>query len=133
MAEFEFQGGIEMKELVLQIMTMPADTNPNGKIFGGWVLAKMDQAAATVCSLTTKNNRAISHYVTRAAKNIEFLAPVEIGDILQCYAEITEKGKTSYTIKVDVHIKDDFNTKVCEGVFVMVHIDSRGRAISHTT
>ena len=121
-----------MKELVLQIMTMPADTNPNGKIFGGWVLAKMDQAAATVCSLTTKNNRGISDYVTRAAKNIEFLAPVEIGDILQCYAEITDKGKTSYTIKVDVHIKDDFNTKVCEGVFVMVHIDSRGRAIPHT-
>ena len=121
-----------MKELVLQIMTMPADTNPNGKIFGGQVLAKMDQAAATVCSLTTKNNRAISHYVTRVAKNIEFLAPVEIGDILQCFAEITEKGKTSYTIKVDVHIKDDFNTKVCEGVFVMVHIDSRGRAIPHT-
>ena len=120
-----------MKELVLQIMTMPADTNPNGKIFGGWVLAKMDQAAATICSLTTKNNRAISHYVTRAAKDIEFLAPVEIGDILQCYAGITEKGKTSYTIKVDVHIKDDFNTKVCEGVFVMVHIDRRGRAIPH--
>ena len=121
-----------MKDLVLQIMTMPADTNPNGKIFGGWVLAKMDQAAATVCSLTTKNNRAISHYVTTVAKNIEFLAPVEIGDILQCFAEITEKGKTSYTIKVDVHIKDEFNTKVCEGVFVMVHIDSRGRAIPHT-
>ena len=92
----------------------------------------MDQAAATVCSLTTKNNRAISHYVTRVAKNIEFLAPVEIGDILQCFAEITEKGKTSYAIKVDVHIKDEFNTKVCEGVFVMVHIDSGGRAIPHT-
>tara|TARA_B110000211_G_C13740831_1_gene404452 strand:- start:247 stop:615 length:369 start_codon:yes stop_codon:yes gene_type:complete len=121
-----------MTELVLQIMTMPADTNPNGKIFGGWVLAKMDQAAATVCSLSTKNNRAISHYVTRAAKDIQFLAPVEVGDILQCYAEITEKGRTSYTIKVDVHIKDDFNTKVCEGMFVMVHIDSRGRAIPHT-
>ena len=49
---------------------------PNGKIFGGWVLAKMDQAAATICSLTTKNKRAISHYVTRAAKDFEFLAPV---------------------------------------------------------
>ena len=95
-------------------------------------MAKMDQAAATICSLSAKNNRAISHYVTRAARDIQFLAPVEIGDILQCFAEITNKGKTSYSIKVDVHIKDDFNTKVCEGIFVMVHIDSRGRAIPHS-
>ena len=48
-----------MKELVLQIMTMPADTNPNGKIFGGWVMAKMDLTAVTICSLTTKNNWSI--------------------------------------------------------------------------
>lgn len=121
-----------MRELVLQIMTMPSDTNPNGKIFGGWVMAKMDQAAATICGLTAKNNWAMSHYVTKAAKNIIFHSPVEVGDILQCYAEINDTGKSSYSIKVDVHIKDDFETKVCEGEFVMVHIDSRGRSIPHT-
>ena len=46
---------------------MPADTNPNGKIFGGWVMAKMDQAASTICGLAAKNNWAQSHYVTAAA------------------------------------------------------------------
>ena len=49
-----------------------------------------------------------------------------------CYAEIIKTGKTSYTIQVDVHIKDNFETKVCEGEFVMVHIDRRGRPIPHT-
>jgi acyl-CoA thioesterase YciA len=121
-----------LSELVLQIMTMPADTNPNGKIFGGWVMAKMDQAASIICGLAAKNNWALSHYVTAAANNVVFHSPVEVGDILQCYAEITKTGKTSYTIQVNVHIKDNFETKVCEGEFVMVHIDKRGRPIPHT-
>jgi acyl-CoA thioesterase YciA len=121
-----------LSELVLQIMTMPADTNPNGKIFGGWVMAKMDQAASIICGLAAKNNWALSHYVTAAANNVVFHSPVEVGDILQCYAEITKTGKTSYTIQVNVHIKDNFETKVCEGEFVMVHIDKRGRPIPNT-
>ena len=57
-----------MRELVLQIMTMPSDTNPNGKIFGEWVMAKMNQAAATICGLTAKKNWAMSHYVTKVDK-----------------------------------------------------------------
>ena len=122
----------KLSELVLQIVTMPADTNPNGKIFGGWVMAKMDQAASTICGLAAKNNWALGHYVTAAANNIVFHSPVEVGDILQCFAEITRTGKTSYTIQVNVHIKDNFETKVCEGEFIMVHIDRRGRPIPHT-
>ena len=64
-----------MTELVLQIMTMPADTNPNGKIFGGWVLAKMDQAAATVCSLSRKNNHQLSLVTVR---------PRDLGWLVSC-------------------------------------------------
>ena len=110
-----------MKELVLQIMTMPADTNPQGKIFGGFILSKMDQAAGVLCNSYD--------YVTKAVNNVVFHSPVEIGDILQCHAEIVKRGRTSLTIKVDVHIKDTYNTRVCEGEYVMVRTDSRGRAI----
>ena len=110
-----------MKELVLQIMTMPADTNPQGKIFGGFILSKMDQAAGILCGSYD--------YVTKAVNNVVFHSPVEIGDILQCHAEIVKRGRTSLTIKVDVHIKDTYNTRVCEGEYVMVRTDNRGRAI----
>ena len=110
-------------KLVLQIMTMPSDCNPQGKIFGGFIMSKMDQAAGTICKTYD--------YVTKAATDIIFHAPVEVGDIVQCYAEILKSGKTSHTIKVDVHVDDEFHTKVCEGVYTMVRTDSRGRPVPH--
>jgi acyl-CoA thioesterase YciA len=111
------------KELVLQVMTMPADCNPMGKIFGGFVMSKMDQAAAITCGSL--------HYVTKAATNIEFLAPCELGDILQCYATIMKSGKTSHTIQITVYVKDEYKTKIAEGEFTMVRIDKRMRPIAH--
>tara|TARA_R100001369_G_C3218232_1_gene149468 strand:+ start:185 stop:556 length:372 start_codon:yes stop_codon:yes gene_type:complete len=109
------------KELVLQIMTMPADTNPQGKIFGGFILSKMDQAAGILCGNYD--------YVTKAVNNVVFHAPVDIGDVLQCYAKIKNRGTTSLTIKVNVHVKDTYNTLVCEGEYVMVRTDNKGRAV----
>lgn len=110
-----------MKELVLQIMTMPADTNPQGKIFGGFILSKMDQAAGILCGNYD--------YVTKAVNNVVFHAPVDIGDVLQCYAKIEKRGTTSLTIKVNVHVKDTYNTLVCEGEYIMVRTDNKGRAV----
>jgi len=109
------------KELVLQIMTMPADTNPQGKIFGGFILSKMDQAAGILCGNYD--------YVTKAVNNVVFHAPVDIGDVLQCYAKIKNRGTTSLTIKVNVHVKDTYNTLVCEGEYIMVRTDNKGRAV----
>ena len=109
------------KELVLQIMTMPADTNPQGKIFGGFILSKMDQAAGILCGNYD--------YVTKAVNNVVFHAPVDIGDVLQCYAKIEKRGTTSLKIKVNVHVKDTYNTLVCEGEYIMVRTDNKGRAV----
>ena len=110
-----------MKELVLQIMTMPADTNPQGKIFGGFILSKMDQAAGVLCGSYD--------YVTKAVNNVVFHSPVEIGDILQCHAEIVKRGKTSLIIEEDGQLTDHYDTVVCEGEYVMVRTDNKGRAI----
>ena len=110
-------------KLVLQIMAMPVDCNPQGKIFGGFILSKMDQAATTICKTFD--------YVTKATTDVIFHAPVEVGDIIQCYAKMTKSGNTSHTIKVDVHIDDEYHTKVCEGIITMVRTDKRGRPIPH--
>ena len=86
--------------LTTRTMTMPADTNPAGDIFGGWVLSQMDIAGA-ICA----GERAQRRVVTVALESMSFIRPVKVGDILCVYAEVTTVGRTSVTVHVEAWVR----------------------------
>jgi acyl-CoA thioesterase YciA len=113
----------------LRAIAMPADANPNGDIFGGWLLAQMDLAGGSAAS-----QRARGRVVTVAVEAMSFHEPVLIGDVVSCYATIQRIGRTSMTIKIDTWaIRRDGGParKVTEGVFTYVAIgaDRRPRPV----
>jgi len=110
--------------LTTRTMTMPADTNPAGDIFGGWVLSQMDIAAG-ICA----GERAQGRVVTVSLDSMSFIRPVKVGDILGVYTDIVKIGRTSMDIHVECWIRrgpDDFLEKVTEAVFKFVAIDEQG-------
>lgn len=113
-------------DLALQTLAMPRDTNANGDIFGGWLVSQMDLAAGIATKKVTKGRSA-----TVAIKNVTFLAPVSVGSVVSCYAEILEIGRSSMHINIEVWISNsltvDGQRKVAEGLFVFVAIDDNGR------
>ena len=112
-------------KLALQTIAMPADTNANGDIFGGWLVSQMDLAAAIAAYDVAKGRIA-----TVAMNGMVFLTPVHVGAVVSCYAEILNIGKASITVNVDVWIKHKVTrepTKVTEGEFVFVAIDDDGK------
>ncbi len=116
-------------ELTTRIVAMPADQNPAGDIFGGWVLSQMDIAAGISAS-----ERAQCRTVTVALDGMHFIRPVKIGDILCVYTEIQGVGNTSIEIHVEawVHRDRSRNTvKVTEAMFkfVALGVDGRPREI----
>lgn len=111
--------------LTIQTLAMPTDTNPNGDIFGGWLVSQMDLAAGV---LAKKN--ANGRVVTVAINSMTFLKPVRVGDIVSCYAEIVRIGKTSLTIAVEVWAEPAISSgsyRVTEGTFVFVAVDEAGK------
>ncbi|GAB4223331.1 MAG: acyl-CoA thioesterase [Gammaproteobacteria bacterium] len=111
--------------LAIQTLAMPADTNANGDIFGGWLVSQMDLAS----SIAAKQ-RAKTRVVTVAIDSMVFHQPVQIGDIVCCYAEIIKVGRTSMTINTEVWTlgaRDGLLRHVTEGVFTFVAIDEHGR------
>lgn len=113
-------------KLELRTLAMPADTNPAGDIFGGWLLAQMDIAGGVAAK-----KRARGRVATVAVNSMTFHKPVYVGDILCCYARIERVGNTSITIQIQAWvIRGDYSDeriKVTEGVFVYVAIDADGR------
>jgi acyl-CoA thioesterase YciA len=112
-------------EPAVRTLAMPADTNPAGDIFGGWVLAQMDLAAGIVAHL-----RARSRVVTAALDGMAFHRPVYVGDLVSCYARVTRIGRTSLTVTVDTYARrgrTGEEVKVTEGHFTLVAIDEQGR------
>lgn len=111
-------------ELAIQMLAMPAHTNPNGDIFGGWLLSAMDLAGGVIAE-----KRSRGRVVTVAVDSMVFKRPVRVGDLVCCYGELLRVGRTSMTIRIEVwsisHI-DDSRHRVTEGVFVYVAIDGRG-------
>jgi acyl-CoA thioesterase YciA len=104
---------------------MPADTNPRGDIFGGWLMALMDSAGKM-----TATERADGRVVTVAVSGITFLRPVQIGDTVCCYTQLTHLGRTSLTLDVEVWVLRQGKgerTKVTEAGFTFVAVDERGR------
>ena len=105
-------------ELALRTLAMPADTNPSGDIFGGWLLSQMDIAGALVANQIAKGRVA-----TVAIDSMIFHQPVNVGDVVCCYAETLKLGRTSLTMLVQVWVLRQ-NTivrdKVTEGEFTYV-------------
>jgi acyl-CoA thioesterase YciA len=115
----------ERGQPAVRMLAMPADTNPSGDIFGGWVIAKMDIAAGVVA-----RQRAQGRVATVALDGLSFHLPVRVGDLVSCHAEVVRIGRTSMTIKVDTYaMRADSGeeVKVTEGHFTMVAIDAQGR------
>jgi acyl-CoA thioesterase YciA len=112
-------------EPAVRTLAMPADTNPAGDIFGGWVLAQMDLAAGIVARL-----RARGRVVTAALDGMAFHRPVYVGDLVSCYARVTRIGRSSMIVTVDTYARrgrTGEEVKVTEGHFTMVALDEQGR------
>lgn len=108
-------------ELTLRTIAMPADANPAGDIFGGWVMSQMDLAA-----FVRANDIAGGRTVTVAVNEIVFKKPVKIGDTLCVYTEIKKVGRTSITLRIEAwtrHYHQASRDKVTEAEFVMVSVD----------
>ncbi len=107
-------------------VAMPADTNPDGDIFGGWLMAQMDLASGTYASQQVQGRVA-----TVAVEAMSFHKPVNVGDEVSCYCSVGKIGHTSITINVETWVQRHHSTtreKVTEGRFTFVALDSRGRS-----
>ncbi len=112
-------------ELVIRTIAMPADTNPSGDIFGGWLMSQMDLGAAIYA-----RNLSRSRVTTVAVDGMAFLNPVAVGDIVNCHASLIKVGHTSMKIDVEAWVQrgaDGKLLRVTEGVFTYVAIDEHGR------
>ena len=110
--------------LATRTLAMPADANPSGDIFGGWVLSQMDIAGGI-----TAANCAAGRVATVAVDAMTFHRPVYVGDVLCTYAEIIRTGRTSIAINIEAWAQRDRQggrVKVTQGVFTFVAIDENG-------
>ncbi|MBI4615276.1 MAG: acyl-CoA thioesterase [Planctomycetes bacterium] len=116
------------RHLSIRIVMLPRDTNGRGTIFGGVILSHLDLAAGEA-AFDYKAHR----YVTAAMKEVEFIAPVYVGDIVSFYTKIDRVGRTSITVHVIVEAKrvhEPYDTvKVTEADVVFVAVDGEGRPI----
>ena len=112
-------------ELALRISAMPADTNANGDIFGGWVMSRMDQAGGIAGV-----ERARGRVVTVKVDTMTFIRPVRVGDVLSVFTEVESIGRTSMKIHIEAWAHR-FQTlsldKVTDATFTFVAIDDNGK------
>lgn len=112
-------------DLAILATAMPADTNPSGDIFGGWLMSMMDLAAGNVAARVSRGRVA-----TIAVDGMVFLTPVQVGDEVSVYAKLISVGRTSMKLKVDAYRRPRESlekTRVTEGVFTFVAIDDAGK------
>jgi acyl-CoA thioesterase YciA len=117
-------------EPVLRTLAMPADTNPHGDIFGGWIMAQMDIAGGILAK-----EIAGSRVVTVAVDTIKFLKPVHVGDVVCCYGKLLNIGNTSISINLEIWVKQGQGVKdgeksilkVTQAAFTYAAVDRVGR------
>ncbi len=112
-------------ELAIRTIAMPTDTNANGDIFGGWLMAQMDLAGGNLAL-----RRARGRAATVAVDGMTFISPVAVGDEVTIYAEIIATGRTSMRVRVEAFKRSRFADsiiKVTQAVFVFVAIDEQRR------
>jgi acyl-CoA thioesterase YciA len=121
--------GLPDLPLILQTIAMPADTNPSGDIFGGWLLSQMDLAGGVAA-----RHRARGRVTTIAIEAMKFHRPVLIGDLVASHGAVVRVGRTSLAIRVEIWVRRDESPaplKVTEGIFTYVAIgdDRRPRPV----
>jgi acyl-CoA thioesterase YciA len=110
--------------LALQTIAMPADTNANGDIFGGWLMAQMDLGSSVLARA-----RARGRVATVAVEAMTFHRPVRVGDVVSIHAALEREGRTSMTVDTEVWVTrqpEGRRVKVTEARFVFVAVDERG-------
>ncbi|WP_369807178.1 acyl-CoA thioesterase [Ancylobacter radicis] len=112
---------------------MPADTNPAGDIFGGWLMAHMDLAAGNVAT-----RRAKGRVATVAVEGMSFISPVLVGDEVSFYGDVLSVGRSSLRIRVEAWRRpreEEVMNKVTEAIFTFVAIgaDRRPRAVDSSS
>jgi acyl-CoA thioesterase YciA len=112
----------EGREPVLRVTMLPRDTNARGTIFGGVILSHIDLAGAVAA-----HRHAARNFVTKAMHEVEFIAPVYVGDVVSLYATLVREGRTSLTVRVEVEAERFQErgkvVKVTEAEVVYVSID----------
>jgi acyl-CoA thioesterase YciA len=112
-------------ELCTRTLAMPADTNQNGDIFGGWLLAQMDISGGVFAAKITK-----SRNVTVAIDAMNFRKAVYVGDLVSVYGKLVRIGRTSLTVHLEAWVvrrKEMQSILVTDGNFTYVSIDDQGR------
>ena len=115
----------DFREPAVRTLAMPADANPSGDIFGGWLMAQMDVAGGIVAG-----QRAQGRVATVAVDGMEFHQPVYVGDLVSCYADIARIGRSSITVRVETIVRRRHTgetVKVTQGAFTYVAIDADGK------
>ena len=110
---------------VLRVVPGPSDINANGHIFGGWVLSQMDIAAGIIAS-----HRANGPVATVAIERMEFIAPINLRDLISVFAHVEKVGRTSMVVRIEVIAHRDrgaTQVKVTEGLFTFVALDEQHR------
>ena len=111
--------------LTVRVIAMPADTNANGDIFGGWVLSQMDMAGGIAAV-----ERARGRVVTIKVDTMIFIRPVRVGDVLSVYTVVESIGRTSMKIHIEAWAKQFIShdlEKVTDATFTFVAINDHGR------
>ena len=113
-------------ELCIRTLAMPADTNQNGDIFGGWLLSQMDVAGGVFAAKVAK-----SRTVTVAIEAMNFRKPVYVGDLVSVYADVVRVGRTSVTVHLEAWVlrrrESQSMILVTDGNFTYVSIDEHGK------
>ena len=111
--------------LTVRVSAMPADTNANGDIFGGWVMAHMDQAGGIAGV-----ERARGRVVTLVVEAMTFIRAMRVGDVLEVYTEVESIGRTSMQIHVEawaMRFQTHVREQVTQAMFKFVAIDDAGK------
>ncbi|MEZ4753006.1 MAG: hotdog domain-containing protein [Bdellovibrionota bacterium] len=125
------EGIDNINDPAIRVVMMPKDTNPHGSIFGGHILSLIDSAAGQHARSVDPHK-----YVTKLMKEVEFIAPVYVGDSVSFYTKTIKVGKTSITIRVDVVAMRGVGflecMKVTSAEVVMVAVDEEQRPVKIT-
>ena len=110
----------------LRVTMLPRDTNAHGTIFGGTILSHLDLAGAIAAARQAPRN-----FVTRAMREVGFIAPVYVGDVVSFYTQVLREGSTSVTVRVVVEAERSKEprgrVKVTEAEIVYVAVDEAGK------
>ncbi|CAL4321815.1 Acyl-CoA thioester hydrolase YciA [Buchnera aphidicola (Eriosoma lanigerum)] len=115
-------------EMVLRTLAMPANTNAHGDIFGGWIMSQMDMGGAILAKEIAKGR-----VVTVSVNDMVFFKPVNIGDIVACYAKCIRVGNSSITIHIEIWIKKVTSQPIghfyqaTKAIFIYVAINEYGK------